>query len=213
MLSLANAVAVALSGWLQEKILAGDLSYWVIFLLTGIPPLFTAVVGYLNIDERPVPRSTRATKSRRRLSGQQGPRGMRDRLRSAQTWIQSFVRENRLLLLVLFIVLWNFSPSIGYIERSYLIDVRDFSPAAFGTILTAQALTFLLSILTYRWILRQWPLSLRHDRNHGSGVSSELFLLPRSGPEYALQPVDRQTAGHFRQNHNKNSNQRPNDCR
>ena len=158
MLSLANAVAVALSGWLQGKILAGDLSYWVIFLLTGIPPLFTAVVGYLNIDERPVPPSTRATKSRRRLSGQPGPRSTGDRLRSAQTWIQSFVRENRLLLLlVLFIVLWNFSPSIGYIERSYLIDVRDFSPAAFGTILTAQALTFLLSILTYRWILRQRP--------------------------------------------------------
>jgi hypothetical protein len=36
------------------------------------------------------------------------------------------------MLLVLFIVLWNFSPSIGYIERSYLIDVRGFTPAAFA---------------------------------------------------------------------------------
>jgi hypothetical protein len=60
-------------------------------------------------------------------------------------------------MLVLFIVLWNFSPSVGYIERSYLIDVRQFTPAAFGSILTLQALTFLASILTYRWVVNRWP--------------------------------------------------------
>jgi hypothetical protein len=53
MLSVANAAAVALSGWLQEKILAGELAYWFIFLLTAIPPLFTAAVGYNNIEEQP----------------------------------------------------------------------------------------------------------------------------------------------------------------
>jgi hypothetical protein len=83
---------------------------------------------------------------------------LRHKLQTVRTSMLSFVRENRLLwLLVLFIVFWNFSPSIGYIERSYLIDVRGFDPAAFGTILTLQAITFLLSILTYRWVLRQWP--------------------------------------------------------
>jgi hypothetical protein len=60
------------------------------------------------------------------------------------------------MLLVLFIVVWNFSPSIGYIERSYLIDERGFTPAVFGTVLTLQAFTFLFSILTYRWVVRRW---------------------------------------------------------
>jgi hypothetical protein len=154
MLSLANAAAVALSGWLQEKIIAGDLAYWVIFLLTAVPPLFTAVVGYVNIDERPSERPV-----------QRRPRPDRDlrltvsaRLRRGAAWMRSFFYENKLLLLlVLFIVLWNFSPSIGYIERSYLIDARGFDPAAFGFIFSLQAVTFLLSILTYRWILRRWP--------------------------------------------------------
>ena len=45
MLSVANAVATALSGWFQQKIFAGELAYWLVFLLTGIPPLITAVVG------------------------------------------------------------------------------------------------------------------------------------------------------------------------
>jgi hypothetical protein len=35
--------------------------------------------------------------------------------------------------------------------------VRDFDPAAFGVIFSLQAVTFLLSILAYRWILRRWP--------------------------------------------------------
>ncbi len=158
MLSLANAVAVALSGWFQEKIMAGDLAYWVIFLLTGIPPLFTAVVGYLNIDERPVSRSSAAAKRPWRFAVRKPYAKLHRNLHDAPSRIRSFVRENRLLwLLVLFIVLWNFSPSIGYIERSYLIDVRGFDPAAFGAIFTLQAVTFLLSILTYRWTLRHWP--------------------------------------------------------
>lgn len=158
MLSLANAVAVAISGWLQEKIVAGDLAYWVIFLLTGIPPLFTALVGYINIDERWLPRATGAARNQRRFAWRNAPTSLGRKLQTARISIRSFVRENRLLwLLVLFIVLWNFSPSIGYIERSYLIDKRGFDPAAFGTVFTLQAVAFLLSILTYRWILRQWP--------------------------------------------------------
>jgi hypothetical protein len=156
MLSLANAAATALSGWLQAKIVAGEFAYWGIFLLTAIPPLFTAVVGYLNIDERPISRTSRARGAKR--AGQSHGVKFREKLRASRTSLRSFVHENKLLLLlVLFIVLWNFSPSIGYIERSYLIDVRGFDPAAFGTILTLQAVTFLLSILTYRWILRKWP--------------------------------------------------------
>jgi hypothetical protein len=156
-LSLANAVSVALSSWLQEKILTGQLAYWFVFLLTAFPPLFTAVVGYIYIDEEPARRPAQSSGAAN-AAAKKNAALPSARLRSAGTSIGSFIAENRLLfLLMLFIVVWNFSPSIGYIERSYLIDVRNFDPAAFGTIFTLQALTFLASILAYRWILRQWP--------------------------------------------------------
>ncbi|MGH7794347.1 MAG: hypothetical protein ACREQ2_05555 [Candidatus Binatia bacterium] len=155
MLALANAATTALSGWFQEKILAGELAYWMIFLATGLPPLMTAIVGYLNIPERPLPAPIRKPEARP-LQWKQIQRNFAHALRSTPGWLRSFSRENRLLmLLVLFIVLWNFSPSIGYIERSYLIDERGFTPAVFGTVFTA--ITFLLSIFTYRYVQRRWP--------------------------------------------------------
>lgn len=158
MLSIANAVATALSGWFQQKIVAGDFEYWMMFLLTGIPPLCTAVVGYLNIPERPLGSEPRAAGRTGRFREQNiFIRAGRNLGRMARA-LKSLASENKLMtLLVIFIVLWNFSPSIGYIERSYLIDVRGFTPAVFGTIFTLQALTFLLSILMYQWILRRWP--------------------------------------------------------
>ncbi|HWO41421.1 MAG TPA: hypothetical protein VNO43_06415 [Candidatus Eisenbacteria bacterium] len=159
MLALANAIVTALSGWFQQQILDGKLAYWMIFLATGIPPLFTAVIGYVNIPEQPQPRSNGPSgRARRGFRWRRSASSLRSRLRALPRDAQSLMRENRLLgLLILFIVLWNFSPSIGYVERSYLIDVRGFTPTAFGAILTAQAITFLLSILTYRWVLRHWP--------------------------------------------------------
>jgi hypothetical protein len=57
---------------------------------------------------------------------------------------------------VVFLFFWNFSPSIGYIERSYLIDVRHFSPTSFGIILAAGSLAFLVSIVVYRWVVRRF---------------------------------------------------------
>jgi len=157
MLALSNAATTALSGWLQEQILDGNFAYWMIFLATGLPPLMTAIVGYLNIPERPQPSPRRLSRNSR-LSWTRIRHGVGDTLHSAPSRLRSFGRENRLLmLLVLFIVLWNFSPSIGYIERSYLIDERSFTPAIFGTVFTLQAITFLLSILTYRYVQRRWP--------------------------------------------------------
>jgi MFS family permease len=157
MLSIANAVATGLSGWLQQKIVAGEFEYWAIFLLTAIPPLFTAVVGYINIPERPVQNVPHAPRRKHGFRWRNITEKVWHNLEQATGGGREFFRENRLLmLLVLFIVLWNFSPSIGYIERSYLIDMRGFDPAAFGTILTLQAVTFLLSILTYRFVLRRW---------------------------------------------------------
>jgi hypothetical protein len=52
---------------------------------------------------------------------------------------------------------WKFSPSVGYIERSYLIDVRGFTAASFGTILAVGGVTFFVSVLVYSWFVRQFP--------------------------------------------------------
>jgi MFS family permease len=155
-LSVANAAAVALSGWLQEKITAGEFAYWGIFALTAIPPLFTAAIGYYKIEEAPGTRG--AGRQSGRASRANLCRRLRQKMAALPSSIRALLRNNTLLLLlVLFIVLWNFSPSIGYIERSYLIDRRGFDPAAFGTIFTLQAIAFLLSILAYRFILRAFP--------------------------------------------------------
>ncbi|HZD40296.1 MAG TPA: hypothetical protein VE131_06210, partial [Terriglobales bacterium] len=42
MLALSSAAVAVVSGWYQEQIQAGRFTYWAIFLLTGVPPLFTA---------------------------------------------------------------------------------------------------------------------------------------------------------------------------
>jgi hypothetical protein len=137
MLSLSNAAATAVSGWFQEQIQHGQFAYWMIFLATGLPPLVTTVVAFLNIPEE---RLTRAEQAQMRTFQWHGAgRATVKRLRSAPAYLRVVGRENKLMMiLVLFIVLWNFSPSVGYIERSYLIDVRQFTPAAFGAILTLQ---------------------------------------------------------------------------
>jgi hypothetical protein len=158
-LALANAGAVFLGGWLQSKVQAGVIEPWAIFLLTGVPPLFTAGVGLRNIDEAKAPAGARAARwppSRAwlaRLPSQlaQGARALPARFRAIR-------RRNRIIwLLVLFIFFWKFSPSVGYIERSYLIDERGFTSFSFGVILSAGSIVFLLSILTYRWVVGRFP--------------------------------------------------------
>jgi hypothetical protein len=61
-----------------------------------------------------------------------------------------------MLLLVLSIFFWKFSPSIGYIERSSLIDVRDFTPRDLWQRLVAWQRDFVGSILAYRWVVRRF---------------------------------------------------------
>jgi hypothetical protein len=145
MLAVANAGAVLLGAWLQERVQSGALSVATVFLLTGIPPLFTAAVGLAFIDE-----TRGAGRRRRRLS----PRASRRRPGAVRRWT---ARNRTVVLLAAFLFFWRFSPSIGYVERSYLIDERDFDATAFGATLAAGSVTFLLSLMTYRWIVRRFP--------------------------------------------------------
>jgi MFS family permease len=178
--AVALAASVLLGGWLQQKMAAGAIELWLIFLLTGIPPLVTAAVGLRNIGEPKAPPSARP-----RL-----PRGSDDlRRRGAATlarvrqWparFRAFRRNNRpIWLLALFIFFWNFSPSIGYIERSYLIDVRDFGALSFGIILSAGSLVFLASILVYRWVVRRFP-RVRWDHYLYAMIALAVLAFPLS---------------------------------
>jgi hypothetical protein len=158
-LAVANAGVMLLGGWLQSRVQAGAIEPWVIFLLTGVPPLFTAAVGLRNIDEERVPpRARGATSSGSRKWLARLPAQLARGARALPARFRAFRQRNRVIwLLVLFIFFWKFSPSVGYIERSYLIDERGFRPVSFGIILSAGSLVFLLSILTYRWVVRSFP--------------------------------------------------------
>jgi MFS family permease len=128
--AVALALSVLLGGWLQQQVEKGAIEPWLIFLLTGIPPLVTAAVGLRNIEEPQVPPEERL----RLRAGFRLPSGS-DLVGRTRTWparFRAFRHDNRpIWLLALFIFFWKFSPSIGYIERSYLIDEREFDALSF----------------------------------------------------------------------------------
>jgi MFS family permease len=181
MLAVALAGSVLLGGWLQQKVEAGAIEPWLIFLLTGIPPLITAAVGLRNIDEPKVPPAERPRLQAPDLAGlRRRGAGALSRLRDWAARFYAFRRGNRpIWLLALFIFFWNFSPSIGFIERSYLIDVRDFSALSFGVILSAGSLVFLASILAYRFVVRRFP-AVRWDHYLYAMIALAVLAFPLS---------------------------------
>jgi len=178
-LAVALAGSVLLGGWLQQRVEAGAIEPWLIFLLTGIPPLVTAAVGLRNIDE---PKAARPRPARRADLADLRRRG-RAALAGLRAWParwRAFRRSNRpIWLLALFIFFWNFSPSIGYIERSYLIDERGFGALSFGIILSAGSVVFLASILTYRWVVRRFP-DVRWDQYLYAMIALGVLAFPLS---------------------------------
>lgn len=155
-LAVANAGAVLAGGWLQGTIEESFVDPALIFLLTGLPPLITAVVGLRHIEEEKVPATKPFRRLRRiRLLASAGAAGRW--LWRAPGRFGAFRRRHRTIwLLVLFLFFWKFSPSVGYIERSYLIDERGFDPSAFAIILSAGSIVFLFSILVYVWLTRRF---------------------------------------------------------
>lgn len=150
-MSIANAISTLLGGWLQEMVEREEIHVSLIFAIAGLFPLLTAAVGIRNIPEKP----------------DTSEKPIRAKLRAAQVfeWIVSApaklnrIRKNNhtIWLLLIFLFFWKFSPSVGYIERSYLIDEREFSGTSFSIIFAIGGLTFLASVLTYRWMVRTFP--------------------------------------------------------
>lgn len=155
-LAIANAGAILLGGWLQQQVQTGELSLAVVFFATGVPPLFTAFVGLRYIDEE----RQEKQKAGARKASRHGLARLGQKATGLNGWLRDLperLRNNKtMLLLALFLFFWKFSPSVGYIERSYLIDVRGFTPTAFGVILSVGSLTFLCSLIAYRWVVRRF---------------------------------------------------------
>jgi hypothetical protein len=119
-------------------------------MATGIPPFFTALVGLRNIEEQPVLSENRTPRTL-------GPNllyalyhGAASQVRWLRTIPARMAERRTIGMLAVFIFFWKFSPSIGYIEHSYLIDIRNFKPSSFGIILSTGSLAFLVSMLAYR---------------------------------------------------------------
>ena len=157
-LAIANAGSVYLGGWFETRIQERIDHLWLVFLLTGGPPLLTAIVGILFIDETRVEIEKKKKKRASFEDFRGGVKKVFHWLRTAPASFREFRRNNRpMWFMMLFIFFWKFSPSIGFIERSYLIDVRGFTPDAFGIILSAGGVTFLVSVLVYSWVVKKIP--------------------------------------------------------
>ena len=154
-MSIANAGALFLGGWLQNNIEVGSFDPWLVFFLAGIPPMFTALVGIRHINEKREIKPKKSIKKPESI-GRSG-RAWRY-IRSIPSRLNRFRKNNYTLwLLMLFIVFWKFSPSVGYIERSYLIDERGFTGQIFGIILSINGIAFFVSILCYHWMVQSFP--------------------------------------------------------
>jgi hypothetical protein len=154
-LASANAGALFLGGWLQGNIQRGDLKPWVVFALAAIPPLLTAYIGAFHIIEERKARSEGSRFGEKARPFNERVSRLATHMQQLPDRFRQFCRDNRVLwLLTLFIFFWKFSPSVGFIERSYLIDERAFTAQSFGVILSVGGVTFLISILAYRWLVR-----------------------------------------------------------
>lgn len=100
-LSVANAGALFLGGWLQQNISDGDFPTWIVFFIAGIPPIFTAYVGFTFLDEE-----KQLSKPKRERKKRAVPlwKSSANAVIAAPSKLNKFRRENRMLwLLVLFI--------------------------------------------------------------------------------------------------------------
>lgn len=184
-LAIANAASMLLGGWFQQRIEANDEAIWIIFLATGLPPLVTAAVGLRHIEEEPVAPPPRPASPRLKMTGwlRRAAEWGTSRIRTLPRSWRTFRRQHRVIwILMLFLFFWKFSPSIGFIERSYLIDVRGFAPVSFGIILAVGSITFLASLLAYNWVINHFQSVMWHHYLYamvGIGIVSfplSLFL-------------------------------------
>lgn len=165
-IGFAGILVALFSGWFQQKIEEGIFSYWMIFSLAGFFPMLTAYVGIKNISEarldgygtfsiREIPPYLKTLPSKvfrwklRRLR-------LISYAKSAWSSFRNFRKNYRTIwILMLFIIAWNFSPSIGYAARLYFVDELKFTPMIFGITKAANAFVWIFSIWLYSWFVKR----------------------------------------------------------
>ena len=141
MLSLTSAIAGFVGGWLTGQVQAGNVGYSTIFAIAAVLPFVAAYFGW-KMQEKPRQKKVCAETT----NGECVPFIQR---------LKSVVVQNRLLIvLFLFMFFWHFNPSLGYIQRSYLIDHRGFTPEVFGIMAMLGGLVFFASLVCYRFVTR-----------------------------------------------------------
>ncbi|MBI1870093.1 MAG: PucC family protein [Chlamydiae bacterium] len=187
MLSLASVFVAVTSGWFQEKVEQNILPYWIVFASTACFPLFTAIIGMTNLDEERI-RKTKPFLKRGVKSFKNHLFQWPNRFHSMTQAFKNFrQKERHLLFLILFIVAWNFSPSISYAGKTYMAKELHFTPTIFGILNAVSSLVWLLSIFVYRWFARHFSRVRWDQYLYGMVVIAVISLL--SGYYFYL-PVD-----------------------
>ncbi|MFH1979147.1 MAG: MFS transporter [Patescibacteria group bacterium] len=176
MLATSSLIMALSSGFLQEQIHQyratgqGFIDYWLIFAITGIFPLLTMYMGIKHSNEKRD--ETQPTFSPKEIPGyflkilkslflKLPNKALKilkpNQIKTFFSFLSEIKKQNKIFwILVLFIVFWNFSPSIGYVSQMYFVDSLDFTPIIFGSLRAVSAITWLLAILTYSWMIRRY---------------------------------------------------------
>jgi len=123
-------------GWVAELAQKGLLSYRIIFGMTAVFPLLTAVIVFFLVRE---PLRIHPEK--------EAELGLRDIVRHRGIWILSF-----------FLFLWNFSPSFGAPFFYYIVDTLKFTASFLGLLQAVTSAGALLGSVLYGLVFSRFPV-------------------------------------------------------
>lgn len=161
MLAVSSVLVAVFGGWFQTKIQQDELAYWMIFSLTGFFSLLTVYVALRYVhEEKVMPR----VKKDSRFSGMDTKAAIIARARAVigcigkgTDFVISLWRNERYLAyMILFLIAWHFSPSIGYAFRMYKVDELGFTPAIMGVQQSVGAIIYFISIVGFYWFIRRF---------------------------------------------------------
>ena len=133
---VAMIITSLIGGLIAELAQKGELSYRIIFGITGIFPILTAAIVIFLVREPSRAHLERAAEL-----------GLRDIFRHRGIWILAF-----------FLFLWNFSPSFGAPFFYYTVDILKFSPSFLGILQAVTSAGALVGSVLYGLVFVKLPL-------------------------------------------------------
>ena len=188
MLGFSLVIVSIFGGWFQDGIQQGQFSYWIIFSGTGLFPLLTAVIGMTNLKE------DRIEVHRERGGIKKGLRWLGVGIIRTPLILWNTIlhfnefrkHQSHILMLMLFIFVWNFNPSISYATQTYWVQNLNFTPMIMGILRAVSSVVWILSILFFQWFLKKFPSIRWHHYLYMMIVLGVFSLL--GGYYYYLPP-------------------------